>query len=183
MVFPCAGILLFNDDSVYGVFEFDTEVTKIVFYSNTANKTVGIVAVNVVAYKENDPNLIKANTTLTFGSSNTKADAAAFEGTAGQFVVDGVTLNIDATNGKFNNTNNASYAQCNTGTIITFKVLAGAKINITTLNANVLTVALGSATAVANATNPQEYTATEDCTVTITYTANDWVKTITVQYN
>ena len=34
-----------------GVFEFETEITKIVFYSNTANKTVGIVAVNVVAYK------------------------------------------------------------------------------------------------------------------------------------
>ena len=178
----CNGAMTLEND---GVFEFDTEITKIVFYSNTANKTVGIVAVNVVAYKENDPNLIKATSTLTFGSSNTKADAIKFEGNSGQFVVNGVTLNIDATatSAKFDNTNNANYAQCNAGTVITFKVLAGAKITITTLNANVLTVALGSAEAVANATNPQEYTATEDCTVTITYTAADWVKTIAVQYN
>ena len=178
----CNGAMTLEND---GVFEFETEITKIVFYSNTPNKTVGIVAVNVVAYKENDPNLIKANASLTFGTSNTKADASAFQGTTGQFVVNGVTLNIDATasTGKFDNTNNANYAQCNAGTIITFKVLAGAKITIAAYSANSLTVALGSATAVANATNPQEYTATEDCTVTITYTANDWLGAITVQYN
>ena len=178
----CNGAMTLEND---GVFEFETEITKIVFYSNTPNKTVGIVAVNVVAYKENDPNLIKANASLTFGTSNTKADASAFQGTTGQFVVNGVTLNIDATasTGKFDNTNNANYAQCNAGTIITFKVLAGAKITIAAYSANSLTVALGSATAVANATNPQEYTATEDCVVTITYTANDWLGSITVQYN
>ena len=178
----CNGAMTLEND---GVFEFETEITKIVFYSNTPNKTVGIVAVNVVAYKENDPNLIKANASLTFGTSNTKADASAFQGTTGQFVVNGVTLNIDATasTGKFDNTNNANYAQCNAGTIITFKVLAGAKITIAAYSANSLTVALGSATAVANATNPQEYTATEDCVVTITYTANDWLGAITVQYN
>lgn len=172
----------FTFDKADGVYEFDTAIDKIVIHGNTPNKSVGIVTASVTAYQEVDANLISKAKTITFGSGNTNGEAVKFEGSSGTVTIDDVELNVDATTGKFDNTNNANYAQFTTGATVSFKVKAGAKVTIKTYSAAAISYKVGDAEAVNATDTSTEFTASADATIVITAIAIDWLQTITVAY-
>ena len=109
------------------------------------------------------------NETFLFDGS-TDACTEAFEGKAGNFN----GLEIDATNGKFAS-NGSGWYQANQGTELKVYVYKGAKVTVTSYNANVLTI-----NGVANEESTFTYTATEDGYVTIVMTAGDYIRSIIV---
>ena len=124
-----------------------------------------------------DPDAITENTTVVLGSNN--ADLVAL---CTDSVIQGKTvklgkITIDASSGKLR-LNGGDNAQVNTGTTITFKVAAGAKVKVVGYPGNFAY----SLDGVAATTADTEKTYDSAATVTIAATGNQYIKSIIIEY-
>lgn len=165
-----------------GLFTLDTAVDKIVIYSNTSGRSIGITSAEVVAYAEVDQNLINKAATLQFGTANADLELKTIQNTTDTLTIGNYVLNVDATTGKLNTNNgNTSWSQFNSTTAISFKVKAGASITVTCYSGTTFTYKVGDADAVA-ATTTATFSATTDSTIVITSTSDGYIGSIAVAY-
>ena len=78
-----------------------------------------------------------------------------------------VEFNVDATTGKLDNTNNATWAQFNQGATVSFKVKAGATVTVTTNGNAAISYTIGSAAAVNATTKTTTFDVAADSTIVL----------------